>query len=513
MLNQRAELIGKRIGELDVGPTARIGVVDLGSNSGRLVVYDQYGPGHLNIVEDARVPLRLANDLLENGSLGPGAMARTVDALREFHSIAQGAGAERLIVVGTSSMREATNGEEFLRNVQQTAGMDIHVIDGDSEARYSFLGAIHGLPVWHGFVLDIGGGSLELTRFQQRRDVASWTVPLGALRTTTEFVRSDPPTSKEIRNLKRHIADKLDELSISPAEVGDILVGTGGTVRNIAKINRKQRRSPIQRLHGYVLPFQRVRRIATSLASADAARRAATPGLNSDRADSIVGGAIAVQMVMELLGVSELLVSGKGLREGIAFALSNENVPDPDAVRRTSVAALARRFGSWEPERAEQRVAAFRQLAQVLDAGFPPEACSSAEFAAILLDIGRSVDYYDRLSHSATIVEVADLDGFTHREIAFMSAIIREADRGQTDFSPYAPLLTADDVESVARCGVMLLVADEIERRYPRNAILDLKIELSPDSLSISLPLYADYGVAKLSERFRRVFGRELVFN
>ncbi len=487
--------------------------MDLGSNSGRLVVFDQYGTGYLNIVEDARVPLRLASDLQRDGRLGDDATARTIDALHEFHSIARGAGADRLIVVGTASMREASNGDAFLHAVQEAAGLPVEILDGESEARYSFMGAIHGLPVWNGYVLDIGGGSLELTNFRDRGHVASWTLPLGALRTTNEFIKSDPPTNKEVRNLKRHLKHALVDAGITPPESDDVLVGTGGSIRNLAKIDRKSHRSPIPRLHGYHLPLQQVQRITSTLSTSDYARRSNMSGLNSDRADSIVGGAIAAQVVMELLGATDLLVSGKGLREGIAFGLTGAHLPDPDYVRRTSIAALARRFGSWEAERAEQRVSALAQLTSVLELETNTEFRAVSEFAAYLLDIGRSIDYYDRLSHSATIVQVADLDGFTHRELALLTAVIREADRSHTDLSQYEPLLTDADADSVARCGVMLLIADEIERRYPRDSNLRLNIQTEPERVIISIPPFSEYGVAKLGERFKRVFRKELVFN
>jgi exopolyphosphatase/pppGpp-phosphohydrolase len=153
------------------------------------------------------------------------------------------------------------------------------------------------------------------------------------------------------------------------------------------------------------------------------------------------------------------------------------------------------------------------QLTSVLELEAGPEFHVMSEFAAYLLDIGRSVDYYNRLSHSATIVQVADLDGFTHRDLALLTAIIREADRSHTDLSQYEPLLTEADADSVARCGVMLLIADEIERRYPRDSNIMLKIQTEPERVTISIPPFSEYGVAKLGERFKRVFRKELVFN
>jgi exopolyphosphatase/guanosine-5'-triphosphate,3'-diphosphate pyrophosphatase len=507
--------VGELVDELANGnvPERRIGVVDLGSNSGRLVVYDQYSPNRLEIVEDARVPLRLASNLRDDGSLDDEALNRTIDALRAFHAIALGAGAERTIVVGTAAMRDATNGAELRARVLREVGVEVEIIDGLAEARYSFLGAIHGLPVWNGFVLDIGGGSLELTHFRDRLGVASWMLPLGALRLAQQFLPSDPPTTKEIRRLKQFIEQRLAEEGVPKADKSDVLVGTGGTIRNIAKINRKQRPSPIQRLHGYTVPIARVKRIASSLASLDCQRRGGVPGLNSDRADSIVGGVIAVQMVMETLGIDEILVSGEGLREGIAFSLISSTSPDPAIVKQASVAALATRFRAWEADRAQQRVAAAEQLIVAL-APELPEAFQSALFqAAFLLDIGRSVDYYNRLNHSASIVLLADLDGFTHREIALLAAIIREADKRQSDIEAYVPLLTNDDGPAIARCGAILALADEIERRYPGETPIELRIDVDSERVRLSVPAFSEYEREKLADRFGRAFGRELVFD
>ena len=494
-------------------PKRRIGVVDLGSNSGRLVVYDQYSPNLLDIVEDARVPLRLANELRDDGSLEDKALDRIIDTLRAFHAIALGAGAERVIVVGTAAMRDATNGADLRARVQQDVGVDVEIIDGLAEARYSFLGAIHGLPVWNGYVLDIGGGSLELTHFRDRLGVASWMLPLGALRLTHQFLPSDPPTGKEIRRLKQYVARRLADEGIQEANPGEVLVGTGGTIRNIAKMTRKQRPSPIQRLHGYTVPFARVKRIASSLASVDLERRAGMAGLNSDRADSIVGGVVAAQVVMDALGFEEMLVSGEGLREGIAFSLVSSTAPDPAVVKQASVGALASRFRAWDAGRARQRVSATEQLVAALAPELPEVFQAALSQAAYLLDIGRSVDYYDRLSHSAAIVLLADLNGFTHREIALLAAIIREADKRQSDFGVYAPLLTNDDGPAIARCGAILALADEIERRYPGEAPIELRIDVDEERVRLSVPAFSGYKRDKLSDRFGRAFGQALIFS
>jgi exopolyphosphatase/guanosine-5'-triphosphate,3'-diphosphate pyrophosphatase len=410
-------------------------------------------------------------------------------------------------------MRDATNSDDLRARVQQEIGVNIEIIDGLAEARFSFLGAIHGLPVWDGFVLDIGGGSLELTHFRDRLGVSSWMLPLGALRLAKQFLPSDPPSGKEIRRLKQFVARRLSEEGVPKAGKNELLVGTGGTIRNIAKINRKQRPSPIQRLHGYTVPFSRVKRIASSLASLDVERRASVPGLNSDRADSIVGGVIAVQVVMEALGLEEICVSGEGLREGIAYDIVSPTASDPAIVKQASIAALASRFRAWDAARAHQRVEAARQLAGALAPELPEEFQTALSNAAFLLDIGRSIDYYNRLNHTAAVVLLADLDGFTHREIALLAAIIREADKRQADFGAYAPLLTNDDGPAIARAGAILALADEIERRFPGEAPIDLQIDVDEERVRLNAPAFSDYERGKLSDRFERAFGQVLIFS
>jgi exopolyphosphatase/pppGpp-phosphohydrolase len=182
-------------------------------------------------------------------------------------------------------------------------------------------------------------------------------------------------------------------------------------------------------------------------------------------------------------------------------------------VKQASVAALATRFRAWEADRAQQRVSAAEQLIVAL-APELPEAFQSALFqAAFLLDIGRSVDYYNRLNHSASIVLLADLDGFTHREIALLAAIIREADKRQSDIEAYVPLLTNDDGPAIARCGAILALADEIERRYPGETPIELRIDVDSERVRLSVPAFSEYEREKLADRFGRAFGRELVFD
>ena len=149
--------------------SSRVAVIDLGSNSARLVVFG-FGPlGHLEVLEDAGVPLQLGRDLGERQVFSPAAFERTVATLRDFLAIAGAARADEVIAVATAAVREARNGMDLIEQVREALGLDVEIIDGEAEARYGFLGAVHSLPVERGFVLDIGGRSPRPPRLPRAR--------------------------------------------------------------------------------------------------------------------------------------------------------------------------------------------------------------------------------------------------------------------------------------------------------------------------------------------------------
>ena len=491
-----------------MGPVA---VVDVGSNSGRVVVLRPATGGHLEAIADGRAPLRLALDLRHHGRLTEASIVRTVAVLRDFRALAEGAGAERILAVATSAAREASNATDLIEAVRRGAGIELAVIDGDREALLSFRGAVSGLPVEDGVMMDLGGGSVELTAFHRRRPVASRTLPLGSLRVSDAFLATDPPTAQEIDALTRQVREAIEGSGIEPLGTGDRMIATGGTVRNLAKIDRHARTYPVPRLHGYVLTHRRLQDLVRLLASRKLARRRRVPGLNPDRADSVVGGAVVALAAMATMGASELVVAGQGLREGVALdALGVEPPPVAD-VRRASVLAMAGRFATWDAERAERRAAISLSLQEVAWADGGPHVRERLEQAATLLDLGRSLDYYRRFDHTADVVLAGDLAGFTHRKLALLSAVVRAAGDTAPALAAYRPLLSAEDRGSVARGGAILALADAIEHRLPPGAPPDITCSVTGRSVVVPAPLFDPWLRDALGARFRTAFGKRLV--
>jgi len=488
-----------------------LAVVDIGSNSGRVIVVRLGSGGHLEILSDARTSLRLIRDIGASGRLGAQAEERTLAALQDFAAIAAGAGAARVIVVATAAVREASNGDEFVARLAARTGLDIRVIDGDEEARHAFTGAVHGLPVDSGLLVDVGGGSLEISRFHDRRAVRGWTLPLGALRLTDRFLSGDPPRQGEIGKLQDHVVAALREAGVNGLDGGEAMVGTGGTIRNLAKVHRASLSSyPVPRLHGYVLSRRGLREVTERVLERPLSRRTAIPGLSADRADSIAGGALVVQAAMDELGARELVVSGQGLREGIAFEELSRRLPSTGAVRDASLAALADRFTTWDAARAERRRRLAARLLDLLAADAGDEIRETLDHAATILDAGRSVDYYNRWQHAAEIVLSADLRGFSHRGIALLAAVIARAGRDRVSLRPYATLLDAADRRLVDAAAVVLALADEVERRMPPGESAAAERRDRRRAVELALPIPHAWQATDIAERFHRVFGRRL---
>jgi exopolyphosphatase/guanosine-5'-triphosphate,3'-diphosphate pyrophosphatase len=337
-------------------------------------------------------------------------------------------------------------------------------------------------------------------------------LPLGALRLSDRFLKSDPPTRGEIRALKAHVYAALDRAGVRPLLADERMLGTGGTARNLGKVDRRMRGEyPISRLHGYVVARRRLDEVANALASAPASNRATMPGLNADRADSIVGGALVVQAVMDRLLASDLTVAGYGLREGIALRSVTQEAPSIDQVQQAAIAALAGRFSAEDPQRANRRAALTRKLLATLAPGLSAEASLAASSAASLLDVGASIDYYRRHAHTARIVCDANLDGYSHRTLALVAAAAYAVGEREASVKAFAPLLGVADLPVVERMAAAVALADAVVR-YGSGDPETSPLERTNGHAVLAAPLVDAWPLDAPVRRAERAFGVSFEF-
>jgi exopolyphosphatase / guanosine-5'-triphosphate,3'-diphosphate pyrophosphatase len=299
----------------------RVAVVDIGTNSTRLLVAE-VEQGDLRELERQTTVTRLGEGLEATGRLSDAAIGRVSDALASYREAIDRLGAERVVAVATSAMRDAENGPDFRDEIQRRFGIDARTISGDEEARLTFLGATAGRDVGgETLVIDIGGGSTEYVTGRPGADPDFHvSTRMGSVRHTERHLRGDPPTETELAALAED-ARAIVEADV-PAEVRE-RVGAGiavaGTATSLAAIDQELDPYDPERVHGYRLSQASCERLLARLARLTVAERRDVAGLHPDRAPTIVAGAGILLESMRAFGVDEVEVSERDILHGAAL--------------------------------------------------------------------------------------------------------------------------------------------------------------------------------------------------
>lgn len=309
----------------------RFAALDVGSHSVLLLVADIDEEGHLTPVVDGGRHTRLSEQCFGDRRLTRPARERTLEAIADLLRMARRAGAEAVAAVGTSVLREAENGAEFLTQVRRETGVRIEVISGRQEAELAYRGNMldHALPAVEGerLVLDVGGGSTELTRGLGESILETRSLPLGAVRLTEMFLKSDPPRASELRDAETCIEAGLAELQ--PPPPCSVLIGCGGTLVTLASVARAGGFIGCDAIHGAVLTHARISELVDLFRTLPIEFRRRVPGLDAGRADVILAGAMILHQAMGALGLPQLTVSTSGVRHGTLYTLARQAVLKP----------------------------------------------------------------------------------------------------------------------------------------------------------------------------------------
>ena len=308
----------------------RIATIDIGTNSVLLLVAEaeQGGSGALRPVVERATVTRLGEGVDRNRRLLPEAAERTLACLTDYAGTLREQGVTRLDAVGTSAMRDAAGGQEFVARAAQILGIAPRVIDGQEEARLTFAGALSGLPITGGvMVFDIGGGSTEIVVGETGPDggkiAEAVSLDIGSVRLFERHVRSDPPSAAELARVEQDIALALT--SAPQLAPGAALVGVAGTVTQLAALELELTRYDAARVHGSELSRSAVERLAAKLAASTLAQRRVLPGMEPSRADVLVVGSAIARAVLQWSGASSLVVSDRGVRWGLCQELAKQS--------------------------------------------------------------------------------------------------------------------------------------------------------------------------------------------
>ncbi len=533
-------------------PDERLAVIDLGSNSFRLVVFTA-ADGWWKRTDEIYEPVRIGEGLAASGRLGERPMQRALATLDVFAHFCHAAGLENGAVdaVATSAIRDAENAADFLARARKVSGLPIRVLSREAEAYYGYLAAINSTTLDDGCVLDLGGGSLQLVRVVERLAHESGSWSLGAVRMTERFLPGKGPAKRrQIDELREHVAAELEGASWLP-EAGERLVGIGGTVRSLATAAQRAGGLPSNGVQGMVIERGCLDELVERLAALPVAERSSVPGIKPARADLILAGSLVVQGVLQAGGFDGLEVTEAGLREGVFFerllggcsagpgtseARTSETVATGDSppatvarpplfkdLRRTSVMNLAARYNVDAAHTRHVAALALGMFDELAELGLHDGEARERELlwaACMLHDIGMSVDYDDHHKHSRYLILNGGLPGFSPVEVATIAQAARYHRKGMPDPGPLAALFEADDMARLNRCAVLLRLAEDLERsrdQLVRGVDIALLNGAQNGAERVELRVIADgesavprWAASRETELFARAFHRDL---
>lgn len=482
---------------------SRRAVVDLGSNTFRMVVYavdpsaTLVPGGAWRQTAELYEPVRIGADLGPNGELQPRGLRRAFVAIQLFDHFCRSheLTSERIDAVATSAIREAPNQDDILGDTRAQTLLRPRVLSQSEEAAYGHVAAINSTTLGDGGVLDIGGGSMQLARTRARHATDSGSWRLGAVHTTEQFLTGEgPTTAKQLKALRRHVED---ELADAPwvADLGDRLVGVGGAVRNLATAARHHQGKTDLGVQGVRVDRDALGRLIDELAALPPSERGSIGGIKPSRADVILGAAVTIDTVLQVAGLDAIEATEFGLREGVLLdrLLADEAATTglaayPD-VRDAAVRNLAARYDD-DPDHSAHVERLALQLfdgfaEQGIHAGDPRER-SLVSAAAALHDIGMAVGYDDHHKHGRYLLVTNGLPGFSPSETAVVGQAIRYHRKGTPTMGPFRSIVGEGDDARLLRIVALLRMAEGMERGHD-GAVRSVAVRRDGDRTTVHM--------------------------
>jgi exopolyphosphatase/guanosine-5'-triphosphate,3'-diphosphate pyrophosphatase len=475
----------------------------------------------LEVLHEDREVVRLGENVFRAGSLDPAAMEQTIRVLRRFQKSTQAYGANSVRVVATSALRDANNSAAFLHWVQAAVGWRVEVVSGVEEGRLIHLGVMTNTRIGAGHLLliDLGGGSCELILSHKGQIERVYSLPLGAVRLTREFLKHDPPNETELEQMRSYIREEVGRLRRELTEHRiNLTVATSGTPAALSELWAAEQEKP-----GTTVPRAGVQRIAKRLAALSVEQRRSLKGIGPRRAEIIVSGAYVFAELFTELELTSFRYLPYGLRDGILaqMAADREDIglsKQLESERNNSILNLAGHYNvdlRFASRVAEHAQALFKLLAPVHR--LPADYSSLLNAAAMLHEVGSFISRAGRRRHAYYILGHSELLGFTLPQRRVIAAIARYLGKSKiTPDSPALRLLAPADRTRLQAAVVLLRLARAVEQGR-RGAVLGVRAKVEAESVKLTLltrPTGAELELWALERErgyFAEIFGRELV--
>lgn len=451
-----------------------VAVIDMGSNSIRFIVMRIEDNLSFSLQYQQKEAIRLGKGMSETGMLNPDGVERAIECLHVYSDLIKVMEIDTVIAVATAAARSAKDGAAFIERIREETGISVEVISGEREAYLGYLGVVNTIAADDYIQFDLGGASIEVSLVKGRRIEKSVSVPLGAVTVTDQFALQGMVTPAAMEKCTKYIEKKFKEMI--PWAKGKKLpvIGVGGTVRNLAKMDMSKMKYQLSRIHNYVIPYERFNETYDTLIKSSYGVRKKISGLSAERADIIAAGAAIIRTLLQFSGGRDIIVSGCGLRDGAFYEYYGKTYgngsPIVGDVLGFSVENYLRRAGRRMAHLElihRLSLSLFDQLVKLH--GADSRARDILSVAAWLHDAGKIINYYDHARHSAFIIGHAPLYGMTHAE-QLMASFIAGFHHGISNkivrSYRYSMMLSQEEWQTVRKLSLFLAIAEASDVTY-----------------------------------------------
>lgn len=499
----------------------RVAIIDLGSNTARLLIFEVSENGYFQIVDQLKEAPRLGEGIDKEGFLKPQRIQATIKVLKMFRRLCDIHKIDRIIAVATAAVRRAKNQRSFLDEVAATCGIKLRVLSAEEEAIYVYRGVINTMEVPKGIILEIGGGSTKIVYYNRRNLLNYETLPFGAITLTELFAAENLSPAEQAEKTEKFFAEQLSKIEwLKSVDPETQMIGVGGSFRNLCRMTKIMKKYPLKTIHNYVVQDADFDHVYDLLKTLDLDRKKKIKGLSSGRADILPAAFAAIKAFKEYMNLGDILISGSGLRTGIMFNYAVPSTLDKPVsdVLNHSLNTLVEFYG-MDRAHTEQTsflaIQLFKQL-RVLHK-FPRQYIRILKIAAYLYESGKKVGFYNFEKNSAYIILNANICGVSHRDLvmaSFVAASTGIDDVNPQDWNRYRDLLTDEDVDSVRKMGVMLRIASAFDRSMSL-LVKNVNCDILGDSVIMKTELDGDAALElssamEVGSDFRKIFKKNL---
>ncbi len=499
----------------------KIAIIDLGSNTARLVFYEVSENGYFQIVDQLKEAPRLGEGMEKDGFLKPARIQETIHTLKMFRKLCDVKGVEQIIAVATAAVRRAKNQRSFLDEVDAVCGIKFRVLSAEEEAMLVYRGVINTMDVPKGLILEIGGGSTKIVHYNRRNFLNYITLPFGSITLTEMFADQGLSPQEQAQKIEEFFAEQLSQIEwLKDLDPETQLIGVGGSFRNICRMTKIMKKYPLRNIHNYVITGEDFNHVYNLVKTLDLDRKKRIKGLSIARADILPSAMAAISSFKKHLNLENIVVSTSGVRTGLIF---NHVIPTTaekpvSDVMVHSLNTLVEFYGC-NKKHTENVIAMSIQLFKQLRVlhKFPRQYLKILKIASYLYDSGNKIGFYNFEKHSGYITLNSQINGVSHRDLVMASFVASSTsidDIVMTEWAKYRELVGDEDVEAVKKMGIMLRIASALDRSM-LGVVKGVNCDILGDSVIMKTEVEGDASLeisaaTNVAQDFRKVFKKNL---